>query len=150
MTDQNETYEIVDEGSLHHYRTEIPNILIDLGLDPRSFCLVVDHFRVGKEISSSEWKFFIEKGIAESFSYSQQDILDILKSKKAQKIAGVTKICEWCQGSTYVLHSHHFPIRRCDGGTNAVNICANCHYEFHYLSDVRFRIKNEYRCEVFE
>src|SRR5271155_5242067 len=33
MSMDSETYEFVDEGSLHHYRTELPNMIYDLGLD---------------------------------------------------------------------------------------------------------------------
>ncbi|MBR5544878.1 MAG: phage protein [Clostridia bacterium] len=41
------------------------------------------------------------------------------------------KVCEWCGCKTTVLHSHHHPIPKRDGGTEVVKICSNCHHEFH-------------------
>ena len=41
------------------------------------------------------------------------------------------KICEWCGCKTTVLHKHHYPIPKRDGGKETVNICSNCHMEFH-------------------
>ena len=43
-------------------------------------------------------------------------------------------VCEWCKVSTITTHSHHFPIERQFGGKETVNICANCHQEYHSLS----------------
>lgn len=41
------------------------------------------------------------------------------------------KICEWCGCKTTVLHKHHHPVPKRLGGTETVNICSNCHGEFH-------------------
>lgn len=43
------------------------------------------------------------------------------------------KICDWCGSKTTVLHKHHHPIPKRMGGTEIVNICSNCHNEFHKL-----------------
>lgn len=41
------------------------------------------------------------------------------------------KTCEWCGCKTTVLHKHHYPIPKRQGGKEIVNICSNCHHEFH-------------------
>jgi hypothetical protein len=43
--------------------------------------------------------------------------------------------CSWCLSQSYVIHAHHHPIRKCNGGIQTIKICANCHFEFHYLSE---------------
>ena len=49
----------------------------------------------------------------------------LLESKKGKKI------CEWCKCKTSVLHRHHYPVPKRLGGMEVVNICSNCHAEFH-------------------
>ena len=140
-------FEIQEEYPDHHYRTEIPNRLLDARLAPLKLYLVIMHFVEGKDISLSDWKYFDEKGLVETFSYYNDEILRILKSKNPQNCDS-KKICEWCNGRSYVLQKHHFPIKRCDKGKETVNICPNCHYEFHYLSEVKYKFKNEFVVEV--
>lgn len=41
--------------------------------------------------------------------------------------------CEWCGNECFLLHAHHYPIPKKDGGTNVVHICPNCHCTFHSL-----------------
>ena len=56
-------------------------------------------------------------------------------STKQMKGLGIgNRVCEWCGCKTTILHRHHYPIARKDNGTKVVNICANCHYEFHHLT----------------
>ncbi len=43
--------------------------------------------------------------------------------------------CEWCGYHTFILDRHHFPVPARLHGTLTVNICRNCHAEFHYLVD---------------
>lgn len=42
-------------------------------------------------------------------------------------------ICDWCGRHSYVLHEHHYPIMKSDGGTDTVHICPNCHCTFHIV-----------------
>ncbi len=42
------------------------------------------------------------------------------------------KQCEWCGVNTFILHKHHYPILKEKGGKKIVNICPNCHHEFHF------------------
>lgn len=39
--------------------------------------------------------------------------------------------CEWCGRKNYVLHAHHYPISKKNGGTEVVHICPNCHMNYH-------------------
>lgn len=135
------------ESSLHHYRTEIPNVSFDL-LDPFKFFLYVNYFFFGISISLADWKYFYAIGMAEKFERSEEEIIKIIKSKTAQSMHDANRTCEWCLGSTLVLHSHHHPIQRSLGGTETVDICPNCHYEFHFLCNSAYRFKNEYCCVV--
>lgn len=41
------------------------------------------------------------------------------------------KVCAWCGCKTTVLHAHHYPVPKRLGGKEVVNICSNCHHEFH-------------------
>lgn len=43
------------------------------------------------------------------------------------------KTCAWCGCKTTILHRHHYPIPKRMGGTETVDICSNCHGEFHLL-----------------
>lgn len=58
----------------------------------------------------------------------------LLQDKTPQYIAGGV-VCEWCQGETLRLHSHHFPVSAKDNGEETVEICPNCHDEYHCLMD---------------
>ena len=44
--------------------------------------------------------------------------------------------CDWCGNYSYVLHEHHYPIMRSEGGTDTVHICPNCHCAFHIVCSV--------------
>lgn len=39
--------------------------------------------------------------------------------------------CEWCNVKTHILHEHHYPIQKKDGGSDVVKICPNCHCAYH-------------------
>lgn len=53
--------------------------------------------------------------------------------------------CEWCGAKTLVLHKHHYPIRRSQGGVDTASICPNCHAEFHILDACdRFRLSEQF------
>ena len=59
----------------------------------------------------------------------------IIKSKAEVANCGMGSVkCAWCGTHTAILHDHHYPVKRSDGGTKTVSICPNCHTEFHYLS----------------
>lgn len=55
----------------------------------------------------------------------------ILRNKNLHGLGYGTKKCEWCGIRTNLIHLHHYPIQKCDGGKKVVKICANCHGEYH-------------------
>ena len=60
-------------------------------------------------------------------SFSYETIKEEVLNDKEQG----DKICEWCGCKTTLLHKHHYPIPKRMGGKETVNICSNCHNEFH-------------------
>ena len=39
--------------------------------------------------------------------------------------------CVWCHCFTTTIHHHHYPVPKSKGGIAIVDVCANCHAEFH-------------------
>lgn len=76
-----------------------------------------------KKIRKNE---FIESNNSDSL------ILKLIKNKQPQFFVD-GKTCEWCMGTSPLIEKHHFPIPRKNGGKEVVNICANCHGEYHFL-----------------
>jgi len=134
----------------HRYRVDIPNCIFQMKLPPKKFSILVNHFYHGQNLSIKDWKYFEKMGMAEKFQYSEEEILFIIKIKRSQSFPRARQSCDWCSGSTLILHAHHYPTRRCEGGKETVNICANCHSEYHFLSDVKYIFKNEFVCGVIE
>ena len=60
---------------------------------------------------------------------SYESIKDQILSEKGEG----EKTCAWCGCKTTLLHKHHFPIPKRMGGKETVEICSNCHNEFHVL-----------------
>src|SRR3990167_970319 len=76
---------------------------------------------------------------------AEDEVVKIIKMKKPQILSDHQKKCEWCQGSTCILHAHHYPKSKKEGGQETVNICPSCHCEFHYLiTENNYKIKEEY------
>ena len=101
-----------------------------------AFQVLLEWFFLQKYPDKRKRKRLVDKGLAEYRIPSSYEIKALLSSKVPQKINGgeyAISTCEWCEGQTYLLHKHHFPISKNDGGEETVNICANCHYEYHHL-----------------
>lgn len=45
--------------------------------------------------------------------------------------------CLFCGYNGVAIDKHHYPIRAKDGGAKTIDLCANCHREFHNLADHR-------------
>lgn len=152
--------EIKDLSSLHKYRTEIPNIIFHLGLDPyelATYCALKKNHDENKEfglsvsdlaqnkISDTKIRQILNKllfiKLIEEIYISKEKVVYFLCQKIPQKLSIGEKICEWCQCNSCILHKHHYPIPQSDGGKICVTICPNCHYEYHELLETaRFRI----------
>lgn len=48
---------------------------------------------------------------------------------------GYVRGCRFCGYDRSFLDKHHYPVRAAQGGTDTINICANCHREFHQMTD---------------
>lgn len=132
----------------HRYCLAVPHVLLDPKIGPHLYVAICLHFLEGSPLILKDWEYLESIDVAEKHRLSDQEILSIIQSKKAQSLPMGNGMCDWCLGTTVRLHSHHYPIKRCDGGKETVNICPNCHYEYHHLSDMTYRIKEQYRCEV--
>jgi hypothetical protein len=64
----------------------------------------------------------------------------ILEGKTPQSPIGFGSTCSWCRCVTAWLHEHHYPVTKSDGGSETVDICPNCHAEFHALTRDRYQI----------
>jgi predicted transcriptional regulator len=79
--------------------------------------------------------------IREKKPYDQEIVVEYLKSRISERTYSKlteNSFCSWCQCDTSILHKHHYPIPKKDKGKLTVDICANCHSEFHYLTESRF------------
>jgi len=61
-----------------------------------------------------------------------------------------SKTCEWCKGQTVILHEHHYPVHKADGGADVVSVCPNCHYEYHSLQRQKFYSATELFLDIME
>lgn len=87
-------------------------------------------YKVSKTSISLWIKELIDNGYIEI--ESEIDIVKQLKAKKMKNLGYGNRECSWCEVKTSVLHEHHHPIPKSMGGVDTVNICPNCHHEFHY------------------
>lgn len=67
---------------------------------------------------------------------SSENIVEQLIAKNLRGLGYGWSVCKWCKIYTAVLHEHHYPIPRSEGGTETVGICPNCHQEFHSSENV--------------
>jgi len=81
---------------------------------------------------------FVRSDLLKASKIDDAEIVNLLKSKSPQRIKGITNSCFWCKGSTYSLQEHHYPVPRSKGGTEVIQICPNCHYEYHSLFQRKF------------
>lgn len=80
-------------------------------------------------------------GIHQEPALDPEMAFHIISSKAPQRFAlpgNRLSTCTWCNGSTLALHAHHYPIPRSKGGTKTVNICPNCHAEYHVLTEEKY------------
>lgn len=85
---------------------------------------------VSEKRVSSILKSLIRKEYLRTHSYSDKEVFEIISK-------GITYEdgCFFCGYSKSYLDKHHYPIRAKDGGKDTIDICSNCHREFHELAD---------------
>ena len=91
---------------------------------------------------SRQIKRLLLKGYIIKHELSPIEKRDIVVNKTPSISKMGNSVCEWCNGITFVLNEHHYPIPKKDGGTETVNICPNCHYEYHSLTYI-LRLSDE-------
>lgn len=91
---------------------------------------IAELYGVSKESASKWFKELEVKGLIKISP--QENVVEKLKGKKMKGLGFGSKTCEWCDVFTSVLHKHHYPVPKAQGGTDTVSICPNCHHEFHY------------------
>lgn len=43
--------------------------------------------------------------------------------------------CLFCGYAGIAIDKHHYPVRAKDGGIRTIDLCSNCHREFHHITD---------------
>jgi hypothetical protein len=70
--------------------------------------------------------------------YTDIDVFNILN------IQNCKTGCLFCGYNKCYLDKHHYPIRAKNNGYKTINLCPNCHREFHFLADLTYIISLEY------
>jgi len=146
----------------HAYSTQIPNAILDLGLSVYAVVLYIhlksceDERKYGEGLGNvpsmrelaiacgmsvgsvvKARRELVAAGVAEVVPGISPRLAErYLREKVGQTYAygnDKYKQCEWCRGRSLVLHSHHFPASRAEGGQQTVSVCPNCHYEYHEM-----------------
>lgn len=85
------------------------------------------------------------KGYIKLRKKTYQEAFEILNIKNSEKG------CLFCGYNKSTLDVHHYPIKSSEGGKDVISLCANCHREFHSLTDYNKDIiilkKYEVECE---
>ncbi|MBW4636475.1 MAG: hypothetical protein KME30_32755 [Iphinoe sp. HA4291-MV1] len=79
----------------------------------------------------------VQLNLIQKYHIQELEALRLIKSKTPQFVECGLE-CEWCNSTSFLLHEHHYPIKRSLGGSQTVQICSNCHSEFHYLTEAIF------------
>lgn len=84
-------------------------------------------------------KVLTKKQLLETRKMTPVEIMNVVKRKDPQQLNDPfarLKICCWCRSETYILHEHHYPVPLTQNGSETVEICANCHSEYHFLKTI--------------
>lgn len=93
-----------------------------------------------EKIADEQMKELVSQGTLSKIKkslYEKRLLKKITTPQDAKKIVVNNKgnwfECEWCGCKTTAIQKHHYPIPKSKGGTETVNICPNCHYEYHLI-----------------
>lgn len=73
-------------------------------------------------------------GLITAHFMEPEEIVDLLKEKNLSGKGVGQLVCDWCGYNALSLDAHHYPEHKKNGGQDTVNICSNCHREYHYLA----------------
>jgi len=85
-------------------------------------------FRLDSDTVYRHVKALIDVGLLERATLTDRQAF-VLLSK------GFKDGCNFCGYNEFALDSHHYPIRKSEGGTEVIDLCPNCHRAFHCLTD---------------
>jgi len=115
----------------------------------RCIAYVGQLIEVRKDIDRKHWKYLFKFGYAEEYNLTEDEVIAILKSKTPQNFPNSVKYCDWCKGTSCLLHFHHYPMKKSKGGQQTINVCASCHCEFHFLLDNKqYRLTKEIQDQI--
>jgi CRISPR/Cas system-associated protein Cas10 (large subunit of type III CRISPR-Cas system) len=89
---------------------------------------------VNEKAVSRAVKELLQSNIVRRKSYDPYEIKKILMEKHLYGAGVGEELCSWCGVKTIILVDHHFPIQKQFGGEETVEICPNCHQEYHILT----------------
>ena len=78
-------------------------------------------------------------GILVKKDYTQEEVVKMIKERNFNNC--IPKKCEWCDKKVLVIHEHHYPIEKINGGKEIVKICPTCHMEYHLLINGNYELK---------
>ena len=130
----------------------IPKILSDKCGVILATKLVADHLGQFK-LSRDDREKGLRLHVLERTCFNGQEAVELIKRKLKQSwsYSSLTPNarCSWCKCSTFTLHSHHWPVKKCEGGCQTIDICPNCHVEYHFLTDEGLiLLKSQYAEEI--
>lgn len=104
---------------------------------------VSTHIGIGIRRTNDVLRELARHGLAEKYRhYTPEGAAELIQRKRpALTEYRLPNTCSWCNGGCAWLHRHHFPIAKKDGGVDTVEICPNCHTDFHYLVSERWTPK---------
>ena len=115
-------------GAIKQYVKDYKCSEIDMGVIKSRYLSFLSKSTIKRALKSLHDTGFLTNSLNDS--EMKKNI--VLENKRNPKY-----VCEWCGCKCNLLNKHHFPIPKSQGGTETVNICPNCHYEFHALSDYK-------------
>lgn len=138
----------IDIDDLVIFRWIINNYQIDkpINIDFERLISELPLLDIKKRAIRERLQKMCELGLLKKLSNSTNstDIVNLLKNKNMHGLGVGSSICQWCGVSTSVLHKHHYPTPKSEGGTETVAVCPNCHHEFHSMSDIpEYKVNTE-------
>ncbi len=133
-----------------------PTLVKELGIKE---CIILNELKKGKGVQEliSIWgnaiskstiyrhiNSLVKQGFIKRLQRTPFEVKIILQSKNLSGKGIGNRICSWCLVNTYIIEEHHFPISKVYGGTATINICPNCHKEYHMLEDEITLIEKEF------
>lgn len=111
-----------------------------------------DHFPFWSiNTTSRVLKSLSDQQLIEHRFLDDKDKINILQNKGVCGAGVGNNVCNWCGVITLVLHEHHYPITKIDGGEDTVLICSNCHNEFHLLEySLQMTRKGDVKFSVYQ